>query len=147
MIWSCSGPTPTIATGTPTWSAMKSRYSCAAAGYGTTPRGSILPVVPSAKVDQGSRPKVALFLGRIHPKKRPDLLIKAWRDAGVGPEWKLVIAGSGDRSYISALMKLVRKLKLDDAIQFVGFYGGYGQGIPFRGRPGFYFRPNRRTLA
>jgi glycosyltransferase involved in cell wall biosynthesis len=110
---------------------------------GTAPRNSISRVEPSAKVDQGSRFKVALFLGRIHPKKRPDLLIKAWRDAGVGPEWKLVIAGSGDRSYISALMRLVRKLKLDDAIQFVGTVAGTDKQYLFQ-RASWFLLPSEQ---
>jgi len=88
--------------------------------YGTASPVSFLAAVPSAKVEQGQHLKIALFLGRVHPGKRADLLIKAWRASEVGPEWKLVIAGNGDQSYIASLNQLVHQLKLDDAIKFVG---------------------------
>jgi glycosyltransferase involved in cell wall biosynthesis len=111
--------------------------------YGVAPSEPSLPVEPSAKVDQGKRLKIALFLGRIHRKKRPDLLIKAWRDAGIGPEWKLVIAGGGDRFYISTLMKLVRKLKLGDAIQFVGTVAGTDKQYLFQ-RASWFLLPSEQ---
>ncbi len=111
--------------------------------YGVKRRDSTLPVEPSAKVDQGLRLKIALFLGRIHPKKRPDLLIQAWRNAEVGPEWKLVIAGSGDRSYISTLMRLVRKLNLDDAVQFAGNVAGTDKQYLFQ-RASWFLLPSEQ---
>jgi len=111
--------------------------------YGIAPRASIVPVEPSAKVDQGHRVKVALFLGRIHPKKRPDLLIEAWRDAEVGPEWKLVFAGNGDRFYLSTLVKLVDSLKLEDAVQFVGTVSGTDRQYLFQ-RASWFLLPSEQ---
>jgi glycosyltransferase involved in cell wall biosynthesis len=111
--------------------------------YGATPCASILPIEPSAKVDQGKGVKVALFLGRIHPKKRPDLLITAWRDAEVGPEWKLAIAGNGGRSYLSTLMKLVDRLKLGDAVQFVGTVSGTDKQYLFQ-RASWFLLPSEQ---
>jgi glycosyltransferase involved in cell wall biosynthesis len=111
--------------------------------YGTAPRDLLLRVEPSANVDQGPRLKVALFLGRIHPKKRPDLLIRAWREAGLGPEWKLVIAGGGDRSYISALMRMVRELKLENAVQLVGMVSGTDKQYLFQ-RASWFLLPSEQ---
>lgn len=92
--------------------------------YGTTPRTGRTQVRPSAVVDQGQNSKVALFLGRVHPKKRPDILIQAWRAAQVGPDWRLVIAGNGEPSYMAELNLLVRELKLEKVVQFVGSVAG-----------------------
>ena len=109
--------------------------------YGTTPRNSTLTAEPSAKVDQGQRLKVALFLGRIHPGKRADLLIKAWRASEVGPEWKLVIAGNGDPSHIAGLNRLVRRLKLEEAVQFVGAVAGTDKQYLFQ-RASWFLLPS-----
>jgi glycosyltransferase involved in cell wall biosynthesis len=111
--------------------------------YGISPRDSIVPFEPSAKVDQGKQLRVALFLGRIHPKKRLDLLIEAWRDAKLGPEWKLVIAGDGDTTYLSNLMKLVNKLRLGDAVQFVGAVSGTDKQYLFQ-RASWFLLPSEQ---
>jgi glycosyltransferase involved in cell wall biosynthesis len=79
---------------------------------------------PSSNVAQRADAKVALFLGRLHPKKRPDLLIKAWKAAGLPPEWRLVMAGAGDPAYTRFLHALARNNGLADAVQFTGAVAG-----------------------
>lgn len=44
-----------------------------------------------------------LFLGRIHPQKNLGALIAAWRDAALGGDAELVIAGWGDSGDVAAL--------------------------------------------
>jgi len=55
------------------------------------------------------RENIALFLGRVHPKKRPDILIEAWAKAGIGTDWRLVVAGPGEPSYVTHLANLARR--------------------------------------
>lgn len=73
---------------------------------------------------QPSKRKVALFLGRVHPKKNIGLLIEAWHLACPPQQWHLVIAGSGDDAYMTHLQKLVSKFDLTEQVQFVGFVTG-----------------------
>ncbi len=66
---------------------------------------------------------VMLFLGRLHPKKGLDILIEAWSALCVDPvvsEWRLVIAGWGENSYVEQLKSKVRDLKLQQQIIFAG---------------------------
>jgi glycosyltransferase involved in cell wall biosynthesis len=61
----------------------------------------------------------AVFLGRLHPKKQVDLLIRLWltlRPAG----WQLVIAGSGETQYEQHLRALVAAGGPAAAIHFAG---------------------------
>ena len=68
---------------------------------------------------------VVLFLSRLHPKKRVELLIEAvarLRDDDFG--CRLLIAGTGEQEYEQHLRRLVAKGKLDDRVHFVGFVSG-----------------------
>jgi glycosyltransferase involved in cell wall biosynthesis len=67
---------------------------------------------------------VALFLGRLHPKKNVAMLIDSWRLAKMPADWRLVIAGSGDAAYERELRALVQKHGLGDQIQFANFVHG-----------------------
>jgi glycosyltransferase involved in cell wall biosynthesis len=69
----------------------------------------------------GSPEKLILFLGRLHPIKGVDLLLEAFHQASLGPDWRLVIAGPEE------VPAYVRKLRLDAArrgltgrVEFVG---------------------------
>lgn len=62
---------------------------------------------------------VILFLGRIHPKKCPELLILALpKVLGKIPNAKVVFAGPGDTR---KLVMLAEKLKVSDRVVFAGF--------------------------
>jgi glycosyltransferase involved in cell wall biosynthesis len=68
---------------------------------------------------------VLLFLSRLHPKKRPELLIEAagqLRDEGVA--LKLLVVGSGEPGYERGLRRLVGRLGLDGQVEFLGFVSG-----------------------
>jgi glycosyltransferase involved in cell wall biosynthesis len=65
-----------------------------------------------------------LFLGRIHPKKGVDLLVKAFIELNVKSH-HLVIAGPGrDSEYGKELIELIAKNKMDDRVIFPGMLQG-----------------------
>ncbi len=72
---------------------------------------------------QATGSRVALFLGRLHPKKNIDFLIRTWREAEIPAPWRLVIAGSGEAKY-EAELKRIAKGAPSDSIQFAGFVSG-----------------------
>jgi len=69
--------------------------------------------------------KVLLFLSRVHEKKGLPHLITAWsgllaRDRPLADEWSLVIAGWDTTNHEVALRRMVRELRLEDSVKFVG---------------------------
>jgi glycosyltransferase involved in cell wall biosynthesis len=65
------------------------------------------------------RPRLALFLSRLHKKKGLELLIEAW--SRVKPDgWKLVVCGSGSPEYTARLKRLARNSPVSDSISFSG---------------------------
>ena len=78
-----------------------------------------------ASVIPSTNEPVLLFLSRLHPKKRVDLLIEAageLRRRGVA--FKLLIAGTGDDPYEAQLRELVKERGLTEQVAFVGFVTG-----------------------
>jgi glycosyltransferase involved in cell wall biosynthesis len=75
---------------------------------------------PNADLLGVARGPFALFLGRLHPKKNVDFLVKAWAEAKVPSEWKLIIAGDGEASYKEQLHRLVHELGISERVHFVG---------------------------
>jgi len=65
------------------------------------------------------------FLSRIDPKKGLDVLIKAL--SKVDFDYKLLIAGSGEESYINTLKDIARKYGNNDKLEWVGWKGGDGK--------------------
>ncbi len=64
---------------------------------------------------------ICLFLGRLHPKKGIENLLRAWgRLASQCKEWKLVLAGPGEDGYRAALETLSVELGLKDSVDFCG---------------------------
>lgn len=62
-----------------------------------------------------------LFLGRMHVKKQPDLLIEAFdRIRGRHPEMRLVMAGCGSIKMMARLQRIVEKLELTSRVIFTG---------------------------
>jgi glycosyltransferase involved in cell wall biosynthesis len=68
-----------------------------------------------------SNRRIVLFLGRLHYKKQPDVLIRAFhkicRDVD---DLHLVLAGSGERVYVEELGELVKSLGIEDRVLFTG---------------------------
>ena len=66
-----------------------------------------------------------LFLSRLHPKKRVDLLLHAFAEARrTDPAMRLIIAGSGDAAYETGLKQLAATLGQDDAVEWTGHIAG-----------------------
>jgi len=69
--------------------------------------------------------KVALFMGRVHPKKGCDLLIEAF--AAVlknDPEWELVIVGPDEVGWMDKLNRLAEELGVAERITWTGMLSG-----------------------
>ncbi|MBI3999478.1 MAG: glycosyltransferase [Candidatus Omnitrophica bacterium] len=81
----------------------------------------------------GNKP-IVLFLARLHPKKRPDLLLHSLgRLLKDGYSSHLLLAGSGERAYTQYLEKLVRRLKLNGCTSFSGFASGEEKDLFLQG--------------
>ena len=71
-------------------------------------------------VEAEDRPKVVLFLGRLHPIKGLDLALRAWSEIAAESEWTLKIAGPGDPGFVSELRSLAEQLKIAGRVEFTG---------------------------
>ncbi len=68
---------------------------------------------------------LVLFLSRIHPKKRVELLLEALRRIrSSGSNAELVIAGDGAPEYEASLKQLAERLGVRAQTHFLGFVGG-----------------------
>jgi glycosyltransferase involved in cell wall biosynthesis len=94
---------------------------------GTTLPQSTQPLRPSAK----NKLKTALFLSRIHPVKGLPMLLEAWQAAGP-PDWRLIIAGTDDGNYLSAMKRKAKDLNLERVVEFIGPLFGEGKDSAFR---------------
>lgn len=78
--------------------------------------------------------KIVLFLSRLHEKKRPDFLLRAF--AQLNPEshnYHLLLAGSGDRGYCDHLKALTHTLGISDSVTLTGFVSGVAKDILLQG--------------
>lgn len=62
-----------------------------------------------------------LFLSRIHPKKKLELVLRAM---GEVPGVTMVVAGAGDSGYVAELMQLAAELGLGDRVEWAGHVEG-----------------------
>jgi glycosyltransferase involved in cell wall biosynthesis len=68
--------------------------------------------------------RTCLYLGRLHPIKGLDRLLRAWASVRPGSEWQLVIAGGDTDGYRSKLESIVREQGMREYVRFVGFLDG-----------------------
>lgn len=80
------------------------------------------PLVPRAP--RGGDDPVFLYLSRIHPKKRIELLVSAFAEVLQSGSARLIIAGAGDPSYVRELKALSRQLNTDASIEWAGHVTG-----------------------
>ncbi len=67
--------------------------------------------VPPLLPKEFHRPRTLLYLGRLHPKKGLDWLLRAWAAVEARfPDWHLRIVGPDERGYLGELAALVRSL-------------------------------------
>ncbi|TAJ52166.1 MAG: glycosyltransferase [Nevskiaceae bacterium] len=83
------------------------------------PHGIDLP----APTPEAQRQRQALFLGRLHPKKQVDLLLRLWAELRP-PGWRLLIAGEGEPAYEQQLRALVAERGLQEQVRFLGLVSG-----------------------
>lgn len=81
-----------------------------------------------------SETPVLLFLSRIHPKKRPDLLLYVLHQLSQQDlDCHLILAGSGDAQYLDKLTHLVDLLGLTSQVTFTGFVTGPDKTLLLQG--------------
>ena len=72
---------------------------------------------------QGKR--ILLFMGRLHPKKRPEVLLDVLEAIRADfTDARLLFAGTGEESHVSRLKSRMRDLHLDDRALFLGHLSG-----------------------
>lgn len=72
----------------------------------------------------GEGPRL-LFLSRLHPKKRPELLIEtATILQSMGVQVKVIVAGPGDRKYVAELEELAGRVGVGQCVSFPGMVSG-----------------------
>lgn len=86
-------------------------------GLDQIPREPAHPRQLSIKLSKTS--KIALFLGRIHPKKNVHFLIRCWLQASPPSDWALIIAGPGEPEYLAQLKGMVDSAHCKN-VYFVG---------------------------
>lgn len=66
-----------------------------------------------------------LYLSRLDPKKNVESLLRAWRTVSLRhPDWKLIIAGSGDPDHVTRLRALADELALGSSLEWRGQVAG-----------------------
>jgi glycosyltransferase involved in cell wall biosynthesis len=119
---------------------------------------TLSPFCPDIRTDRIGRPervdliqeagtRFVLFLGRVHPKKGPDLLLRAWARASMPATWKIVIAGSGDADYVAGLKKLAADLGILPALQFTGPVAGIDKQYLLGAASWFVLPSNQENLG
>lgn len=100
-----------------------------------TPIAIVPNAIPIANLAPRANParRRVLFLGRIHPKKGADLLLKAWAPLQDShPDWDLTIAGIDENGYEAQLKTLARELRLE-RVEFPGPAHGAAKDALYRG--------------
>ena len=69
--------------------------------YGILPRTRPVERPRTEALWQPPGRRVALFLGRVHPKKNVAFLVEAWNRARIAPDYHLVVAGLGHHAYLA----------------------------------------------
>lgn len=87
--------------------------------------GIDIPDQSSFKIEemQGKKTFIFLFMGRIAPKKRLDLALEAFSNLPyeIREQSKLVICGSGDEKYVSAIKMKAEGLYITNRVEFKGW--------------------------
>lgn len=78
-----------------------------------------------------------LFLGRLHPKKGIDVLLRAFSTVTTRTRWRLVIAGPDEVGYREELERLARELGIESCTEFVGAVEGDRKLALLRGASAF----------
>jgi glycosyltransferase involved in cell wall biosynthesis len=100
-----------------------------------------VPIAPNAEGDperlrqrfsQLADGPVVLFLSRISPKKRLEVLLEAMVEVRAHvPRVRLLIAGDGDVDYVNALKQKAHRLLLDDVVVWAGHLAAEDKAAAF----------------
>ena len=96
---------------------------------------------------------VLLFLGRVHVKKGPDLLLRAlaWvideLPIELTRDLHLVMAGPNEHSYGREMERLVRQLKLEDRVTWTGMLSGDLKWGAFRAARAFVLTSHQENFG
>jgi glycosyltransferase involved in cell wall biosynthesis len=82
---------------------------------------AVQAVVPPTKTKRDTVTLRVGFLGRVHPKKNLELLMRAV--ANVDCEAELIVAGDGPATYVDRLRRLAVGLGIGDRVDWLGFLG------------------------
>lgn len=90
------------------------------------PLGVEIEARPHAQPVPGQSPYV-IALGRLHPKKNIELLMRAMLSVTKAPglnDWRLVIAGDGEPDYVERLKRIAKERGAGDRVVFAGWLEG-----------------------
>jgi len=97
-------------------------------GYGTaSPNGDPIAEREAffAKFPEMRGKRIAVFLGRLHPKKGCDLLIQAFASVlAKDPAWRLLMAGPDSEGWQRQVSVMAQQLGIADRITWSGMIGG-----------------------
>lgn len=99
--------------------------------YGVAIDPKPAPPEPPSGLEDLAGVRYGLFLSRIHPKKNPDLLIRAWAQ-GTMDAWTLVIAGPSAPEYLESLKRLAAEHRIAHRVRFIGFVEGTAKAWLFQ---------------
>lgn len=108
-------------------------------------------VAPQMRVEKPARvelipapgQRMALFLGRVHPKKNVEFLVDAWAKAQVAPGWLLYVAGPCDANYRRKLEHFIQERCLKDRIRLIGPVSGSNKAYLFE-RADWFLLPSKQ---
>ena len=92
-------------------------------------RGFVVPLGvdtrPTTQRKPADGPITLLFMSRLHPKKRIEILLHAFAQAQkVDSTLRLLIAGGGEDEYVSQIKQLAESLRLEESIEWLGHLSG-----------------------
>ena len=87
-----------------------------------------------------SRPRIALFVGRIYPVKGLPMLVEAWVKVRP-PGWKLKIVGPDEAGHRAEVEALVRRAKLEADFEFTGPLQGEALRVAYESA-GLFIQPS-----
>ena len=96
--------------------------------------------------------RIFLFLGRVHPKKAPDLLIESIVDLEKNNLWdcntmSLVFAGPNDTSYANKLKRLSEQLGVSTSIYWTGMVSGNQKWGAFQSAEAFVLPSHQENFG
>jgi glycosyltransferase involved in cell wall biosynthesis len=90
------------------------------------PNGVDIP--PRGFARKGERFRVLLYLGRIHPIKGIDNLLRAWQGVAIRfPDWQLRLVGPDDSGYLAQVLRMAEELALPRVVFAGPRYGAEKQ--------------------